>query len=74
MPYCFADNAALATHGLHIPAPGLRTFVASTGHMICSQLVDRAYLDAHVHLFGDGRWEGYVTSMALYGLLADPAR
>ncbi|MFG3287220.1 hypothetical protein ACGF3G_00150 [Streptomyces sp. NPDC048179] len=70
VPYSFADYAALATHRLHIPAPGLRTFVASTGHMICSQLVDRAYLDAGIQLFNDKRWEGYVTPMALFNRLS----
>jgi hypothetical protein len=66
-PYSFADYAALAAHRLHIPAPGLRDYVADTGHMICSQLTDRAFCDAGVHLFS-GIWQGYVTPAMLAGL------
>lgn len=69
VPYSFADYAALAAHRLHLPVPGLRSYVASTGHMICSQLADRAYLDAGIHLFQDGRWPGFATPMALWDLL-----
>jgi cell wall-associated NlpC family hydrolase len=68
-PYSAADYFALAAHRLRIPAPGLRAYVASSGHMICSQLVDQCYQDAGVHLFTDGRWPGYVTPAALAGLL-----
>jgi cell wall-associated NlpC family hydrolase len=68
-PYSAADYFALAAHRLHIPAPGLRAYVASSGHMICSQLVDACYADAGVHLFSDGRWPGYVTPGALADLL-----
>lgn len=68
-PYSFADYAALAAHRFHLPLPGLRSYVASTGHLICSQLVDEAYLAGGVHLFADGRWPGYVTPADLYELL-----
>jgi len=68
-PYSFADYLALAAHRLHIPAPGLRAYVASSGHQICSQLVDQCYADAGVHLFSDGRWAGFVTPGDLYQLL-----
>ncbi|MFE1174083.1 hypothetical protein [Streptomyces sp. NPDC058773] len=71
VPYSFLDYLAIAAHRFHLPLPGLRRYVASTRHMICSQLVDQVYQDAGVHLFADGRWPGYVTPMALYGLLAD---
>jgi hypothetical protein len=69
IPYSFADYAALALHRLHVPAPGLRSFIGSTGHMICSQLVDRCRLDLGSHLFSDGRWPGYVTPADLAGLI-----
>lgn len=69
VPYSFADYAALAAHRLHVPAPGLRAYVASSGHLICSALCDRAYQDAGVQLFADGRWDGYVTPMAIYDRL-----
>jgi hypothetical protein len=73
IPYSFLDYVALAAHRFHLPVPGLRRYIESTGHMICSQMADRAYLDAGVRLFDDGRWPGYVTPMALADLLATPA-
>lgn len=68
VPYSFLDYAALATHRLHIPAPGLRDYIADTGHMLCSQLCDEAARRGGWHLFHDGRWAGYVTPGALYAL------
>ncbi|MGY5125009.1 hypothetical protein [Streptomyces nigrescens] len=70
VPYSFLDYLAIAAHRFHLPLPGLRRYVASTRHMICSQLVDQVYQDAGIHLFADGRWPGYVTPMALYNQLA----
>jgi hypothetical protein len=68
-PYSAADYFALAAHRLHLPLPGLKTYVANSGHMICSQLADQCYQDAGVQLFKDGRWPGYVTPGALADLL-----
>lgn len=68
-PYSFADYAAIAAHRLHLPLPGLRRYVASSRHMLCSQLVDQCYQDAGVKLFADGRWPGYVTPADLFNLL-----
>lgn len=59
--YSAADYFALAAHHFHLPVPGLQDFIADSGHMICSQLVDYCYMQAGVHLFSDGRWPGYVT-------------
>jgi cell wall-associated NlpC family hydrolase len=69
VPYSFLDYAALVAHRLRLPVPGLRGFIATTRHQICSQLVDQCYADAGVHLFKDGRWPGYVTPAALAHLL-----
>jgi uncharacterized protein YycO len=69
-PYSFVDYLAIAAHRLHLPLPGLREFVASTDHQICSQLVDRAYALAGIKLFSDARWDGYVTPGSLYKRLA----
>ncbi|MFI7102344.1 hypothetical protein ACIBK8_23660 [Streptomyces sp. NPDC050161] len=69
VPYSFLDYLAIATHRIHLNVPGLRRYVAATGHMICSQLVDQCYQDAGMHLFDDGRWPGYVTPLALHELL-----
>ncbi|KWT57643.1 hypothetical protein ADL21_33665 [Streptomyces albus subsp. albus] len=71
VPYSFLDYLAIAVHRLRIPFPGLRRYVAATGHMICSQLVDQSYHDAGIPLFSDGRWPGYVTPGALFQRLAD---
>jgi uncharacterized protein YycO len=67
VPYSFADYFALAADRLHIPAPHLDTYVKSTGHMICSQLVARCYFDAGHPLFAG--WTGDVTPGDLTNLL-----
>lgn len=64
-PYSFLDYDALALHRLHIPAPGLRTYIGDTGHMICSQLADEAAKRGGWTLFNDNRWAGYVTPGAI---------
>jgi hypothetical protein len=61
VPYSVADYVALAAHRFHIPTPRLRRYIRDSGHMICSQLADRAAADGGWHLFEDGRWEGHVT-------------
>jgi uncharacterized protein YycO len=69
-PYSFADYLALAAVRFRLPFGGLlRQYVASSKHMICSQLVDEAYLRAGVHLFDDGRLPGDVTPVDLYILI-----
>jgi uncharacterized protein YycO len=68
-PYGWADYLALAAHRLRIPWPGLRDFIQDSRTMICSQLVDAAWEAAGVHLFADGRWNGYVTPAALANLI-----
>lgn len=65
--YSFLDYGAMFCHRLHIPVPGLRGYIADTGHMICSQLCDTAYADEDCHLFA-GVWPGYVTPLGLYNL------
>jgi hypothetical protein len=68
--YSFMDYFAIAAHRLHLPIPGLRDYIAATGHMICSQLDDRAYAKAGIALFSDNRWDGWVTPGRLYKRLA----
>lgn len=63
-PYSFLDYLALALHRLRIWFPGLRNYIKTTRHMICSQLVAQCYLDAGVDLF-PGEWVGYVTPAML---------
>jgi hypothetical protein len=65
--YSFLDYAALATHRLHIPAPGLKEFIGDTGHEICSQLCDTFYdVKLVTKIFDDDRWPGDVTPGSLY--------
>jgi hypothetical protein len=72
IPYSALDYGALAAHRLHIPLPGLRRYIDSSRHEICSQLVDLVYKDAGLTMFADGRWSGYVTPMSLVRALHGP--
>lgn len=74
--YSAADYFALAAKRLKfgVLVPGLKWYVASSKHMICSQLVDACYQMAGVHLFNDGRWDGYVTPGALAELIESKQR
>ena len=65
-PYSLLDYEALFCHRLGIPVPGLRTYIADSGHLICSQLCDLAYQRADFQIFNDGRWNGYVTPGDLF--------
>lgn len=65
-PYSFLDYLAIAQRRLHLPTLGFRSYVASTKHLICSQLCARAYLDAGIPLYKE--WTGYVTPLDLYNL------
>lgn len=66
-PYSFLDYVALAGDRLHLPHRLLQNYVASTGHMICSQLVAAAYYKAGAPLYST--WTGYVTPEDLYNLI-----
>jgi hypothetical protein len=70
-PYSWLDYAAIAAHAWHLWAPGMRHFVRSSRHLIGSQLVDRAELDAGIHLFADRRWRGYVRPSDLADLILE---
>jgi uncharacterized protein YycO len=54
-PYSFLDYGALALERFGFNWKWLENYVASTKHLICSQLADEAYRRAEVHLFEDGR-------------------
>ena len=60
VPYSPLDYVALAALHLHLPSTWIRKRVESSGHMICSQLVDAVYLRVGIHLFDDGRLPGDV--------------
>lgn len=67
--YSFADYGALVLHRLGMRDPGLRRYIDSSGHQICSQYTDYAYAVNGVHLYDDGRWSGFVTPGDLARLL-----
>jgi hypothetical protein len=72
--YSWPDYGAIGLHALGVNANWLREYITGTGSLICSYYTDRAYSEGGwVHLFDDGRWEGYVTPMDLAGLLLDKA-
>ncbi|MGP3750865.1 hypothetical protein [Streptomyces sp. IBSNAI001] len=68
-PYSYLDYLSLGLAHFRVRPAWVRDFVADTGHLICSQLVDEVYLRAGVHLFDDGRLPGDVTPGDLYKLL-----
>lgn len=61
IPYSFLDYLCLGLLAIGIRPKKLRDRVHDSGNMICSQLVDKAYQTAGVHLFDDGRNSGDVT-------------
>lgn len=71
-PYSFVDYFAIAAHRFHLPFPGLKSYVASSKHQICSQLVDYTYREAGIQLFKDNRWPGYVTPADLAEAISAP--
>lgn len=54
-PYGFSDYLALTLAHLGVRAPRLRRYIAQSGRLICSQLVDEVYRRHAIHLFDDGR-------------------
>lgn len=65
LPYSFLDYFSLFLHRLHLRLPFVKSYLAATGHDICSQLCDLVYDAAGAHLFTD-RWAGDVIPMDLY--------
>lgn len=62
VPYSYVDYLAIAAVEWKWPGhQRLRGYVGSSGRLICSALVDRAYMNAGVHLYSDGRTPGDVT-------------
>lgn len=65
-PYSFLDYASLALLHLGLPRAWTAGRVSSSGHLICSQLVDFVLCQAGYHLFTDGRLSQDVTPGALF--------
>lgn len=55
VPYSWADIVSVGLLQYGIKPRWLRRRVAASHNLICSQLVDQAYLMAGIHLFDDGR-------------------
>lgn len=60
-PYSFADYFALFLQRVGWCRGITRSYVKSSGHMICSQLCDEVYRRSGIHLFDDGRLSQEVT-------------
>lgn len=70
-PYSWFDYLSLALHRLHIRPRWVTDRMATSKHMICSQLVDYCYRQAGVPLFADGRQPGDVTPGDLYRVIKE---
>lgn len=72
-PYSWVDVVCIGLAkllGWDVPE-SIRHRLNSRGNLMCSQLVDTAYLRAGIHLFNDGRIPGDVSPGDLYDLLPD---
>jgi cell wall-associated NlpC family hydrolase len=70
-PYSWIDVVCIGlakTFGVHVPGP-VRRRLARRDELMCSQLVDTAYLNAGIHLYDDGRWPGDVSPSDLLDLI-----
>jgi hypothetical protein len=70
-PYSFLDYLSIALTRLGMHSKLIRDRVASSGHLICSQLVVEAYHRAGVELFGPDTFPGDYTPGDLWNLLKD---
>lgn len=65
-PYSFLDYLSLGLLHLGLPRKLVQSRVTDSGHLICSQLVDRVLCQAGFHVFDDGRLSQDVTPGALF--------
>lgn len=71
-PYSFADYLSIGLAHFHVRPAWVLDYIADSGHLECSQLVDEAYKRAGINLFTDGRFPGDVTPGDLWKLLQPP--
>lgn len=64
-PYSFLDYASLALWHWKVRPNWVAQYITSTGHMICSQLVDDCLTAGDVHPYDDGRLHQDVTPAGL---------
>jgi len=71
--YSWLDYISLALeHTSFFQPKYLKKYIANTGHMICSQLVDEVYKRAGLQMFNDDRSPGDVTPGDLTYILNGP--
>ena len=73
-PYSALDYGSLALLHFHIRPEFVVNYVANSGHMICSQMVDEVYKRAGLQMFSDGRFPGDVTPEDLESVLTGPQK
>jgi hypothetical protein len=66
VPYSYADYLALGLGHFGKQPKWLKRHIATSGKMICSQLIDEAYRRAGYHMFNDGRTPQDVTPGDLF--------
>lgn len=71
-PYSWVDYLSLALARFGLRPAWLARYIADTGHLICSQLVDEVYRRAGIQLFADNRLPGDVTPGDLATVLHPP--
>jgi hypothetical protein len=71
IPYNYLDYFAIALEHFRIAIPAVKRRIEREDRMICSQLVDWAYLQCGIHLFDDNRLPQDVTPGDLAGYASD---
>jgi hypothetical protein len=71
--YSFLDYDAIALHSIGFDADWLRSYIETTKHQICSQLVDQIQHDLGQHLFTDERWPGFVDPLDIAIVISESA-
>lgn len=64
--YSWLSYPAIAAVKRGLPIPHLKAYIANSGRLICSQLIDRILFDVGYHLFSDKRWFADVTPGDVY--------
>lgn len=70
-PYGYLNYPYIGLRRLGVSPEWLRRRIQDQGTLICSQLVDAAFMETGIHLFDDGRWSGEVTPGDLHHYAED---
>lgn len=74
IPYSYLDYFSLALERFNVHIAAVQHRVQRDDRMICSQLVDWAYMQVGIHLFDDGRLPQDVTPGDLEGYIRDHSK